>query len=260
MQTDQAANAPYGEANFLGLPREIRDMVYKELFGVREEQGFADRFPNILTDRVLAIDSLDCEKGSYPAQKNPNPAILGVNHQVRAEAGEIYYSKQDLYLDHEYSDVLPEILSWANMIVRDLAIYLRDVRVHIAALGNSLQDYVQFQQVIHLRFSPTHGLTVEGWKGAYLLDAETDDQYQWIMNMDHLITHAIPIEAARVPERQGGVIIDFFAHNHNRLRNACFGPPIRPEVYFDSEGQFRARAVPCHPHDRNILTIRKRFW
>ena len=71
-------------------------MVYKELFGKREEQGFSCSFPNILTDRVLAIDTLDCKKGSsgsFPAQKNKNPAILSTSRQVRAEAGAIYYSK-----------------------------------------------------------------------------------------------------------------------------------------------------------------------
>lgn len=260
MQTTQAATAPHGTPNFLGLPRELRDMIYKELFGKREEQGFGCTFKKILTDRVLVIDSLYCEKGSYPPQKNKNPSILAVNRQLRHEAGEIYYSKQDLYLDYEYSDILPEILLWANMIVRDLAIYLRDVRVHIAALGNSLQEEVQFQHVIHLKFSADRGLTVEGWKGALLTEAETNDQYQWIMNLDHLIAHAAPIEAARAPGRQGGAIIDFFSHNHNRLRYACFGPSIKIDFGNDLEGNPWSGMVPCHPEDPDILATRKRFW
>lgn len=109
------------------------------------------------------MDSYKCEKGTYQPQKGPNPEILSANRQIRAEAGEIYYNKgQDLYLDYEYSDVLGEIPSWADNVVGDLAIYLRDVRVHITALGSSLQVYVQFQQIIHLKFSPNTGLTIEG--------------------------------------------------------------------------------------------------
>ena len=261
MHTAQAPTAPRGTPNFLGLPRELRDMVYKELFGKQEERGFDRTFKKIKTDRVLVIDSLYCEKGSHPPQKNKNPSILSVNRQLRAEAGEIYYSKQmDLYLDYEYSDILPEISSWANMIVRDLAVHLRDVRVHIAALGNSLQQEVQFQHVIQLKFSPDRGLTVEGWKGALLTDAETSDQYQWKMNMGHLITHAAPVEAARAPGRQGGAIIDFFSHHQNRLRDACFGPPVKSVFSNDLEGNPRFGRVPCHPEDPDILVTRKRFW
>jgi hypothetical protein len=260
MQTSQAADATEGAFNFLGLPKELRIMVYEEIFGQREDRGFSGTFDNLFTDRVLVIDSLDCDKGSYPPQKNPNPAILSTNHKVRAEAAEIYYSKQDLYLDCEYSDPLEEILSWANVIVRDLAIYLRDVRVHICALGNSLQEDVQFQHVIHLNFSPDRGLTVEGWKGAFLYDHELDDQYQWMTDMDYLQPHVAAIEAARAPNRQGGAIIDFFSHDHNRLRDACFGLPIKNYYFFDVEGRGWFTLVPCHPHDPNILVTRKRFW
>ena len=263
MQNGQAANATGGAFNFLGLPRLVRDMVYKGVFGTREEQGFSCSFPNILTDRVLAIDTLDCEKGdsgSFPAQKNKNPAILATNHQVRAEAGAIYYSKQDLYLDFEYSDVLLEILSWANLIVRDLAIYFRDVRVHICALGTSHQQDVQFQNTIHLKFSPGRGLTVEGWKGTYLWEHELEDQYQWVMDMNYLARHAAAIEAASAPGRQGGMIIDFFSRNHNLLRDACFGPPFKYQRFFDLEGRLSWVQVPCHPYDPDIFVTRKRFW
>jgi hypothetical protein len=37
MQASQAADATEGAFNFLGLPKELRIMVYKELFGKREE-------------------------------------------------------------------------------------------------------------------------------------------------------------------------------------------------------------------------------
>jgi hypothetical protein len=260
MQASQAANATEGAFDFLGLPKELRLMVYRELFGKREERGFCGTFHNLQTDRVLVIDSLDCERGSFPPQINLNPAILSTCHEVRAEAGAIYYSKQDLYLDYEYSDVLQEILSWADLIVQDLAIYLRDVRVHICALGTSRQQQVQFQHVIHLKFSPDRGLTVEGWKGAHLWEEETNDQYQWIMNMDHLQPHVAAIEAARAPGRQGGAIIDFFSHNHSRLRDACFGPPIKKYFFVDAEGRRLFTYAPCHPNDRDIVTTRKRFW
>jgi hypothetical protein len=179
---------------------------------------------------------------------------------VRAEAGEIYYSKQYLYLDCQYSDPLEEILSWANVIVRDLAIYLRDVRVHICALGNPLQEDVQSQIVIHLKFSPEHGLTAEGWKGAFLYDHERDDQHQWITEMDYLQPHVAAIEAARAPNREGGAIIDFFSHDHNRLRDACFGPPIKIYYWYDVEGRGWFTPGPCHPDDRDNPFSRKRFW
>ena len=86
------------------------------------------------------------------------------------------------------------------MIVRDLAIYLRDVRVHICALGNARQQPVQFQHTIHLKFSPDRGLTVEGWKGAYLWEHDLEDQYLTrlcgIITLDNTVRNYCALEKA----------------------------------------------------------------
>ena len=262
MQTVQAANATSGEASFLGLPREVRDMIYKELFGMREERGFQGRFRNILTDRVMVMDSLQCVKGTYPAQKTPNPNILWASHQLRTEAGAIYYSKQELYLDHEYSEVLDEIRLWADVVVHDLATYLRDVRVHFAALGTAMGEDVQHQHTIHLKFSDDRGLTVEGYKGGHDYNSE-DDDYIYVADMKYLVAHAAAIEDARVahPGRKGEAILDFFLLDHDALRNACFGPAIKWHSYIGLEsGEVEGRVVDCDPEDPKILVTRKRHW
>lgn len=259
MQTGQAPTAPHGTPNFLDLPKKVRIMVYEQLFSERAGRNFPGPLDNLYPDRVLVIDSYSCEKGTYPPQKHPNPAILAVSRQLRIEAGEVYYRKQDLYLDYEFSDVLEEILSWADIVVRDLAIYLRDVRVHITALGNSLKEDVRFEHNIHIKFSPGRGLSVDGWAGARLLD-EGPNQYQWIMSMDRLAAHAAAIDAATAPGRQGGAIIDFFSFDYDWLLDACFGPPVKEVIYYDSEGEICFEKVPCHPEDPDIVVTRKRFW
>lgn len=236
-------------------------MVYEELFGQQLEGGFFHGvFNDLFGDRVLVIDNLNREFGTHMPQKNKNPTILSVNRQIRVEAGKVYYSKgQDLFLDYEYSDILPEIQSWADKVVGDLAIHLRDVRVHIAALGDSLQEFVQFQHTIHLKFSPDRGLTAEGLKAAHLCDDEPHD-YQWVVDMAHLQPHVTAIDAGRARNRQGGAIIDFFSHDHNRLRDACFGPPVKHYYFIDVDGQRKFTLAPCHPHDPDIVVTRKRFW
>jgi hypothetical protein len=261
MQTSQAANAPYGEPNFLGLPRKVREMVYRELFGKREEQGFQGPFPNILTDRVLAIDSLDCD-GTHPPVKNANPAILWASRQLRAEAGAIYYNKQDLFLDCEYDDPLLQIQSWVENVVGDLAIYLRELRVHVASLRTALGEDVQHQQTIHLKFSSTRGLTADGFEGGHDYNGG-DYDYVYIKEMEHLAAHAAAIEEARVavPGRQAEAIIDFFLLDLDLFRNACFGLPIKRVQFFDVDVGFDVtREVDCHPQDPDILVTRQRLW
>jgi hypothetical protein len=40
------------------------------------------------------------------------------------------------------------------------------------------------------------------------------------------------------------------------LRDACFGPPIKREQYFDLDGRLVTREVSCEPDDPD----RKRLW
>jgi hypothetical protein len=125
----------------LDLPTELRMRIYEYyLFTPRYERTFRGSFTAISTDRLLSIDTYY----SGPENGGPlTPAILKSNNQLREEAGQLYYNKgHDIYLGFMGDHPAQEIAKWRDEVVGDLAVHLRDLRIHIS---RSTQDGVEYE-------------------------------------------------------------------------------------------------------------------
>jgi hypothetical protein len=192
------------------------------------------------------------------------PALLQANRELSEEAGEVYYKNGiDVYLGYEHSDPLSEFANWRHRVVGDLAIYLRDVRLHISFTNRSDDEQ---EWTIHIKFDPHgNGITAEGFRGVFKEDAtyhgNGGDVYEAVEDLKHLRIHARAIEARRVQlGQQGEAIMDFVLANPDDFRNACFGPPVKRVYYFDEAGNSMIKLVPCDYCDPDRHPSRHRYW
>ncbi|OAG03908.1 uncharacterized protein CC84DRAFT_1166063 [Paraphaeosphaeria sporulosa] len=74
--TATVIKAPPGPCRFLGLPREIRDLIYREL---------------LLNTHPMIVHLRRVHR--FEASAKPHPAILGTNKQIHDEAASILYGE-----------------------------------------------------------------------------------------------------------------------------------------------------------------------
>jgi hypothetical protein len=233
-------NAGYEDSDtnpfrFLDLPPELRKEIYEYyLFTPRYERNFCGDFTGISTDRPLPIDSYY----TGPEKGGPlTPAILKANHQLRKEAGQLYYSKgHDIYLGFMGDHPIKELAKWRSDVVGDLAVHLRDLRLHI---NYSDHGDVEHEYTIHIKLSPYgNGLTAEDFWRAYNDERSSytcrseDDVYDVVRDLEHLPAYTESIERRRVQlGQQGEAVLDLVLANPRWFRYACWGPPVKWVVY-----------------------------
>lgn len=171
------------------------------------------------TRRVLALDKVE-----YNPSRTKSPSLLSVNHEVRAEAGKVYYEHYnfEVFIDTGRSSrPLEEINLWSRAVVRELETHLRDLRVHINWIGHCYQ----FETSLHVRFTRGKGLEATGSRAAFHLENES---YEGEPNdFASLLEYVADCEAKRIDRGQmGEAVVGFFLDIKAVLRKACFGPRV----------------------------------
>jgi hypothetical protein len=240
----------YDGFRFLDLPPELRNVIYGMALqdpSLRGQDGFNLRcYLPVEADQVIALKIL----GDYPP-RTANPLLLHVCRQMRSEAGKLYFGSKtfEMYIDDEWclrDCAEGEVQTWLKTMVGDLAVHLRDVRVHLKSNMRPKQPH-HFETNMQVHFRQSHGLQVTGSTEMWDDHGICDFSEPFV----DMSAYVAALDKNRVARSQKGqVIVDFF-HDWDLLRRACFGPHKKQVATeeLDSLGNAVLEWVKCEPDD-----------
>ena len=238
---------------FLDLPLELREIIYDMVLDTSKHSasyrdGFRYSFRSLApkTNRVMALritESMPC--------RTRNPLLLGVNPQVRSEAGKVYFGRNqfDIWIDNHYCACsLEAVKVWLKTMVAEFATHLRLVRVHA---GCQAIKEVFVGTAVQVLFDQNQGLQITGWDETWDNEEDPDAPPEDNSFFD-IPSYVASLEKNRVAHGQRGeVIVDFFADpmalcqawcgRNRRTRSLnesdSFDSPEDAWVEYDHDGQ-----------------------